>query len=437
MHNIIRLLPLSIIANLPILAADYQIHTWEKHRLSTHFWAEGATIADFDKDGNGDVAVGPYIYSGPDFQKKSTIYPDTASFELKKGALKKEKIPGFKGELSGTNGYSDNFLTHSYDMNGDGWVDILVFGWPGKDTTWYENPGKGAEGHWKAHVIFSASDGESPRPIDMDGDGKPELLLHSGGFLGYVYADWNQPAKPWKFKKISKKGKWSRYSHGYGAGDVNNDGRMDILESLGWREQPEKDDGQLWKYHKYPFSTGRGGAQMYAYDFDGDGDNDVLTSLDAHGYGVAWYESKGVKEDGSVDFEKHLLVFKEPSDSPYGIKFTQPHSITMADVDNDGIQDFLTGKRFWAHGPGKDAEPGAPPVLYWFKTTRTDKGVDFVPHLIDNASGTGTQHDVKDINGDGLVDVAVGNKKGAFVFIQKTEKVDKATWEKAQPKPLQ
>ena len=411
-------------------AEEYVLHTWEKHHLNNHFWAEGATIADFDKDGHGDVAYGPYIYSGPDFKKRTTIYPDTASFELNK-----KKIPGFKGELSGTNGYSDNFLTYTYDMNSDGWMDVLVFGWPGKDTTWHQNPGKSG-GKWTPHVIFKTSDGESPRPTDMNGDGKPELLLHSGGFLGYVYTDWKDPAKLWKFKKISKKGKWSRYSHGYGAGDVNNDGRMDILASSGWWEQPEKDEGQLWKHHKHPFSTGRGGAQMYAYDFDGDGDNDVLTSLDGHGYGVVWHESLGVQKDGSVGFKKHMLVFKEPSDSPYGVKFTQPHSITMADVDNDGVMDFVTGKRFWAHGPDKDAEPKAAPVLYWFHTKRTDKGVDFVPYLIDDNSGTGTQHDVKDINGDGLADVAVGNKKGVFVFIHKTKKVDKATWEKAQPKRL-
>ena len=33
-----------------------------------------------------------------------------------------------------------------------------------------------------------------------------------------------------------------------------------------------------------------GGGQMYAYDVNGDGLNDVITSLDAHGWGLAWYE---------------------------------------------------------------------------------------------------------------------------------------------------
>jgi DNA helicase-2/ATP-dependent DNA helicase PcrA len=41
-------------------------------------------------------------------------------------------------------------------------------------------------------------------------------------------------------------------------------------------------------------------------------------------------------------------------------------------------------------------------VLYWFKLVRThDGGVDFVPYLIDDQSGVGTQLTVGDLNGDG------------------------------------
>jgi len=29
---------------------------------------------------------------------------------------------------------------------------------------------------------------------------------------------------------------------------------------------------------------------MFAYDVNGDGLNDVITSINAHGYGLAWYE---------------------------------------------------------------------------------------------------------------------------------------------------
>jgi hypothetical protein len=95
------------------------------------------------------------------------------------------------------------------------------------------------------------------------------------------------------------------------------------------------------------------------------------------------------------------------------------------------------GKRFWAHGPEGDVEPNAAAVLYWFRLARgPDKTVDYVPYLIDDDSGVGTQVVAGDVNRDGLPDIVVGNKKGGFVFTHQAKKVDQAAWEKAQPKPL-
>ena len=427
-----RILPLLLLSITPVLAKDYLLRTWEKHHLTPHFWAEGGHAGDFNKDGHGDVVVGPYWYAGPDFKKRSALYSDKDTFEINKDG-KKKKLPGFPGELSRRNGYSNNFLTYTHDFNADGWMDVLVFGWPGKNTTWYENP-KNKEGLWPEHHIFQTSNGESPRLEDMDNDGNPELLLHSGGRLGYVKGDWENPAKPWKFVTISQKGPWQRYTHGYGAGDVNGDGRMDILSREGWWEQPEKVEGQDWRHHTIPFGKGRGGAQMYAYDVDGDGDNDVITSLDGHGYGLVWFENQGSSKDGAITFKQHIIINKEPKESPYGVKFSQIHAIDLVDMNGDGLKDILTGKRFWAHGPTKDFEPNAPAVIYWFQLTRTKQGVHYIPHLIDDNSGTGTQVAGTDINGDGHTDVVVGNKKGAFAILQKVREVNKKEWEKAQPK---
>jgi hypothetical protein len=66
-----------------------------------------------------------------------------------------------------------------------------------------------------------------------------------------------------------------------------------------------------------------------------------------------------------------------------------------------------------------------------------DKSVDFIPYLIDDNSGVGTQVAAADLNGDKLPDVLVGNKKGIFVFIHETRNVSRAEWEQAQPKVRQ
>ena len=109
---------------LSLTAADHKIHTWTKHHLTPHFWSEGGHFGDFNKDGQGDVVVGPYWYAGPDFKKRHTIYDDSPAFEMMKDG-KKIKVAGYKGELSGGNGYSNNFLTYTYDFNSDGWKDVL------------------------------------------------------------------------------------------------------------------------------------------------------------------------------------------------------------------------------------------------------------------------------------------------------------------------
>ena len=407
-------LPLSLI----LAGAHAQIvpsGEFTKTQLTDQFWAEGAAFGDFNKDGQHDIVYGPYWWAGPDFKMRRTIYPDTLRTKVKKEDGTETEIAGFKGALGYENGYSDNFLTYTYDFNADGWIDVLVLGFPGKESFWFENP-KGADQPWAKHIALNVTDNESPTFLDITGDGKPEIVCSSGGFWGYAEPIWSDPEEKWKWHNISPKGPWQRFTHGVGAGDVNGDGRKDLLEAGGWWEQPKSLEGDpVWVKHEFQF--GKGGAQMFAYDVNGDGKNDVITSIEAHGYGIAWFEQTN---DGGVQgWTKHLIVGEKPEESPQGVKFSQPHALWLQDMNGDGLLDLVTGKRFWAHGPKGDKEPEAAPVLYWFELKREGGKASFVAHLIDDLSGVGTQVMAGDVSGDGKPDVVVGNKRGAFVFTRK------------------
>jgi hypothetical protein len=411
----IRLLILALVALGPaVLPAVETSQHFKKLKLTDQFWAEGADFADFNRDGKMDVVSGPFWYEAPEFTKRHEIWPADAKFERKKSDGTEETIPGFEGALGTNNAYSECFLTFTYDFNGDGWPDVLVYGFPGKETIWYENP-KGREGHWQRHVIFLVTDNESPGFMDINGDGKPDILCCSGGFIGYAEADWKNPGLPWTFHAVSPKGKYQRFTHGIGAGDVNGDGRVDILEQGGWWEQPASLAGDpVWV--KHPFQFGQGGAQMLVYDVNGDGLNDVITSIKAHEYGLAWYEQ--VKENGEITFKEHLILNKNATKNSHGVSFSQLHSLALVDIDGDGLMDIVTGKRFWAHGKnGPDPESNAPAVLYWFQLQRLGNNqVDYIPHLIDDDSGVGTQVIAGNISNPRLPDIVVGNKKGVFLF---------------------
>ncbi|MBW3598089.1 MAG: VCBS repeat-containing protein, partial [Planctomycetes bacterium] len=86
----------------------------------------------------------------------------------------------------------------------------------------------------------------------------------------------------------------------------------------------------------------------------------------------------------------------------------------------DGLPDFVTGKRWWAHG-GRDPGDSDAAVMFWYELTRQDGKPVWIPHQFDHNSGVGTQFEVADINGDGLVDIATANKRGVFYFEQVRE----------------
>jgi hypothetical protein len=147
---------------------------------------------------------------------------------------------------------------------------------------------------------------------------------------------------------------------------------------------------------------------MYAHDVDGDGDQDVIGSS-AHQHGIWWFEQQR-SADGHRSWKQHTIEDR----------LGQTHALLVLDLNGDGFQDILTGKRFFAHN-GHDPGEYDPSLLLWFAGGRDAQGrPTWTPYVIDEDAGVGLQVVVQDVIGDRRADLLFASKKGVFLF----ERVD-------------
>jgi hypothetical protein len=371
-------------------------------RINDMYYSWGCTAGDFNKDGHMDIAAGPWVYFGPDFTRSREIF------------LAVTTSPG-------TN-FTETNCQYSYDFNGDGWPDILSG--PSRSSI-YINP-KGESRRWDKFTVIPSIQSEITAFKDIDNDGKPELIYGAEGVVRFAKPDPADATKPWMAHDVSARG--YAMAHGIGTGDINGDGRMDILNPNGWWEQPAAGaTSGLWNYHPVAFghyshrATGAGGAMIGVYDVNGDKLNDVVTSLNAHGFGLAWYEQKR-DAAGKIAFVQHMISddYAAAKTNAGGVTLSQIHGNTFADIDGDGITDLVAGKRYWSHlDTYLDPDPHGAPVIYLYRTIRDAKspgGAKFVPELIHNRSGVGSDLVAVDLNKDGKPDIISATDRGVFIF---------------------
>jgi hypothetical protein len=391
---------------------------FKKQTLNDFYYGWGQDAADFNHDGHLDIASGAYIYYGPDFTHSREYFRGEATDPTNDFAMDAHEV------------FARNFTGHA------DWPDIITVKFGGGPCVYLYVNSQGENRTWDKYPVVDNVQSELTTVADIDGPGKPALVFSGEQYVRYAEPDPANPTGKWIIHNVSEQGYGA--GHGIGAGDVNGDGRIDILDGNGWWENPGPGSGDApWKYHPVPFSEG-GGAIMEVFDVNGDGLPDVVTSLAAHGWGLAWFEQK---RDGS--FVKHMVMDDFSTKNAGDVTFSELHGSGVGDVNGDGIPDFIVGKRWYSHlDSGIDPDTSGDPVIYWYETVRDPKaegGARLVPHLINNRSGVGNTVLAVDLHpkpGMTETDIVTSTRFGAFIFWGKPHpKKNAPASAKIQPAP--
>ena len=360
---------------------------------------EGMAAGDVDGDGQTDLVAGRFWYAAPDF------------------------VPRPLRSIDDWNGYVASNGDYLFDVDDDGDPDVVSIGFTSPTIRWYRNPRGQDDAALRRGQMWPGFDlavtdqttNEGQMMTDLDGDGTPEWIGNSWSkdvpmvVHRWVRRDAPEPATGATYRMVAHVLGDRGNGHGVAVGDLNGDGRLDVLVGQGWYEQPQHDSPSgpwsgPWTFHRdWDLHSS---LPMIVQDVDGDGANDLITG-NGHDYGLYWWHNDGVGDSGAITWTKH------PIDDSY----SQPHTLAWADIDGDGRGELITGKRYYAHN-GRDPGGDGMPCLYYYDIDPST--IAFTRHTIDEGRvGTGLQIVAEDLDGDGKVDLAVAGKSGTYLLKQK------------------
>jgi FG-GAP-like repeat len=387
-------LVLAALAVFSVTSARAAEPQWKKHEINARSGFEAAGVLDANNDGKLDVVSGDTWYEGPNWK------PHHVRDVVKQGT------------------YYNCFASRPMDVNGDGHVDFLTCSYFGKNVGWVENPGS-PDKAWTYHEIDLPGPSEAAVAVDLTGDGKLDFFPNAVNVV--VFYSLEAGATP-NFRKYDFG--TAAAGHGSGSGDVNGDGKLDLLTPKGWFEAPANPASDTWPWHA-EWNLGSTGIQILSKDVDGDGLSDVVYGM-GHARGLYWIkQEKGAL--GERGWSKPILIDKQP---------TSVHTLLWADLNGDGKADELvTGKRVYAHEV-EEGDVEAPIIAYYRYDTgekawkrhlifegeaaanapkeagKRDAQKDFPP----GTAGTGLEMTAIDLDKDGDLDLVCPGKSGLYWF---------------------
>lgn len=293
--------------------------------------ADGRTaIGDIDGDGFDDIVVHTWG------SNRGLVYD---------GVLTWYKYPAWtKYTIStGKNYFGDDVVLADIDNDGD--FDIVTC--RGNDNSaqvyYYLNPGGNATSGWIERYVGTVSTASEVKDIkvdDFDYDGKLDIAVRSKERLGFYFQ--NNPTS-WSQRLIN-----IREREGMAIGDIDWDGRTDVVLNGFWLKNPANARTGTWTEYAIDskwYSDNTNAWQDFSVmvevgDINKDGKPDVVYShSEKAGYYVTWYSSNNPRGGQTAWLKKEIAIVD------------YCHTLQLGDIDRDDDLDIIVGNSLRSPSP--------------------------------------------------------------------------------------
>jgi hypothetical protein len=333
----------------------------------------GIDAGDMDGDGDLDVVSGRYVYRNPGGDMKAWDRFDVGA-----------NVDGMV----------------AVDVDGDAHADVIAQALP--EVVWLEAEDAGLQA-WRRTVIGTLprtghNNGQGYGTGDLDGDGRPEVLLTAADGIYASVIPKDPTAGEWPWVRVVTRGS----DEGFAVADMDGDGDADLVGGDGppgdeeptlvaWWANPGSLDG-TWRRHVVG-ETAHAVDRVVAADLDGDGRTDVAVSEERYpgkepDANLWWFRATAEAE---APFERHHLV------EQYSM-----NNLDAGDVDGDGDVDLVTNEHKGPH--------------LRVQVFENDGKGAFTPKEIDRGKECHLGMRLYDLDGDGDLDI-VGHAWDEWRFL--------------------